>query len=54
MNNKFIYSNTPNHTDRYVPVTDEKYIKRQISRMNRMYMNNTFENAKRFIGINLK
>ena len=52
--NNLIYSNTPNHTDRYAPVTDEKYVKQQILRMNRMYMNNTFENAKRHIGINLK
>ena len=25
--NNLIYSNTPNHTDRYAPVTDEKYVK---------------------------
>ena len=52
--NNLIYSSAPNHTDRYVPVTDEKYVKQQILRMNRMYMNNTFENAKRHIEINLK
>ena len=52
--NNLIYSNIKNHTGRYVPVTDEKYVKQQILRMNRMYMNNTFENSKRHIGINLK
>ena len=41
--NNLTYSSAPNHTDRYVPVTDEKYVKQQILRMNRMYMNNTFE-----------